>query len=746
MLLFIRKILNTHKIIYVLIFSYAVMLLLPFIAGIFSFCFGNNIMKEYVSETASAYAKNFSDKFDKIISDCSHAYNQIYFDEQIQELSSSINDSEDVFALRTLSAKLKTLIYTNSNISEIIVFPFGSDYVIHSGGFFDKKSYYSAYINHEVMNEEAFLKMIGDNGDSYFCIFPDEDTFSYSVNLPVSSGNSPARIFILSDCKQIFRSTLPETDNFFVCQNGEILIGSDHSQSEDMLSLIRSMTDRSIPKYTKNHIFATSMQSSVKSLTYFYTTDLKKISASQKTYMIITSVIFVITLLIGIVFFGLFVKIQYEPINNIIKYIKSHINTGNDVDSFEFINSNIGNLEKEILEQRESYLEQNNLLLSMHLSQWLRYNKIPAHPEEIFVLDEASVYVVVSITFYSPEELFFEYNPQGIEQNISIAKFIIENIFSEMLSEKSIPNKMIEFESSIAVIILFDKDSDYKSQLNKIFEEISSIVQKEFNLEPDYFCSAPYHSYDMLHHAFTESTTLLQHEKNANRDICHFYDDMDFSIETPTIRLLDCSKALFSSISGGDAAQAKSIINNMCLSINSDLSQPYARYILTCLVSSINSALSSIASINEMNIHRFIQQNAPIEQIMNNACNPIHALTRYADIVCAYINENQEKPASISQKAQKYIDENYSDSQLTSDIVANSVGLSRDYFLKLFKQQTGETMSDYLNKVRIEKACEIIKSENCVLSDVADRVGYASVKTFTRAFIKHIGITPGKYK
>ena len=130
MLKHLRKVFSTHKIINVLIFSYAIMLLIPFIASMISFGIGNNIIKDYVSDTATSYAKNFSDKFDRVIYDCYFTQNQLYFDEQIKQLCDDINKNDDVFAMKTLSTKLISLLLSNENISEIVIFPFDSDYVI----------------------------------------------------------------------------------------------------------------------------------------------------------------------------------------------------------------------------------------------------------------------------------------------------------------------------------------------------------------------------------------------------------------------------------------------------------------------------------------------------------------------------------------------------------------------------------------------------------------------------------------
>ena len=250
----------------------------------------------------------------------------------------------------------------------------------------------------------------------------------------------------------------------------------------------------------------------------------------------------------------------------------------------------------------------------------------------------------------------------------------------------------------------------------------------------------------MLHNAYNE-TLALTHNKKHNENFYLFYEDANLATITSASQLTEASNLLFKHITVGNSQNVESLINNICTFTDSNVSISYMRYTLSRILSIINDALYEASSINEESIHSFIQQHAPIDMIMNdeNLKKAKESLIAYGKNACEFINDNEEKPASISQKAKLFIDQHYSDSQLTSELVATNVGLSRDYFVKLFKQQTGESMSDYLNKIRIESACEIIKSEKCSLSDVASRVGYTNVKTFTRAFIKHIGITPGKY-
>jgi len=68
------------------------------------------------------------------------------------------------------------------------------------------------------------------------------------------------------------------------------------------------------------------------------------------------------------------------------------------------------------------------------------------------------------------------------------------------------------------------------------------------------------------------------------------------------------------------------------------------------------------------------------------------------------------------------------------------------YISKLYKAQSGDGILDSINKVRIEKSKEVMREQKVNLEEVAKATGYSNVRTFTRAFMKIEGITPGKYK
>jgi AraC-like DNA-binding protein/ligand-binding sensor protein len=102
------------------------------------------------------------------------------------------------------------------------------------------------------------------------------------------------------------------------------------------------------------------------------------------------------------------------------------------------------------------------------------------------------------------------------------------------------------------------------------------------------------------------------------------------------------------------------------------------------------------------------------------------------------------EPAPVA-KAKQFIARNQSDA-LCLATVAKAVNTSTFYFCKLFKRTTGLTFTDYLARVRIEKAKRLLLDQNRRVSEVAYEVGFQSLTHFNRVFKKLAGRSPTSYR
>lgn len=92
-----------------------------------------------------------------------------------------------------------------------------------------------------------------------------------------------------------------------------------------------------------------------------------------------------------------------------------------------------------------------------------------------------------------------------------------------------------------------------------------------------------------------------------------------------------------------------------------------------------------------------------------------------------------------------FIENHYQDS-LTLEDVAKTVGFSPYYFTRFFKKNTGQTFSQFLTDYRVNQAKCILAREKIPMVEVAEKAGFASVKTFHHVFKENVGISPLKYQ
>lgn len=106
---------------------------------------------------------------------------------------------------------------------------------------------------------------------------------------------------------------------------------------------------------------------------------------------------------------------------------------------------------------------------------------------------------------------------------------------------------------------------------------------------------------------------------------------------------------------------------------------------------------------------------------------------------------SEEKPKDIIQRAIDYILSNLS-MDLTVKDVAEYVSFSPEYFSKLFKKETGENVKNYILRVKVDAAKDMLKTPNIPISIIASELGYSNFSHFTQMFRKHESITPSEYR
>lgn len=103
---------------------------------------------------------------------------------------------------------------------------------------------------------------------------------------------------------------------------------------------------------------------------------------------------------------------------------------------------------------------------------------------------------------------------------------------------------------------------------------------------------------------------------------------------------------------------------------------------------------------------------------------------------------------SFSQLVQRivhYLEEHYA-GEFSLDELAAELDYHKSYLCVAFKKETGMTIVDWLNMVRIRRAVELIVGSDQSLLQIATMCGFSSDSHFSRTFSKYVGVTPGHFR
>jgi len=210
---------------------------------------------------------------------------------------------------------------------------------------------------------------------------------------------------------------------------------------------------------------------------------------------------------------------------------------------------------------------------------------------------------------------------------------------------------------------------------------------------------------------------------------------------------LDKERQLISSMRNGDIEDAKKILNEL-LSILIFSNQGHFKYIqlrtteLVVLLSRIeispgkNGTLAIETSSRSL---KSIQESKNIEEL-------IDLLHNIVERISGQISSFQGIPHAVAlRKAESFILENYT-RKISLQEIADVAGLSAPYFSTIFKEEMGENLSKYLNRLRVERASRMLLETNMSLSEIAGACCFEDQSWFSKIFKVYTGISPGKYR
>ncbi|MDR0456369.1 MAG: helix-turn-helix domain-containing protein [Treponema sp.] len=209
---------------------------------------------------------------------------------------------------------------------------------------------------------------------------------------------------------------------------------------------------------------------------------------------------------------------------------------------------------------------------------------------------------------------------------------------------------------------------------------------------------------------------------------------------------LDQERSLIANLRRGDSAEAQNLVRNLLNSLNiaSDGNIEHLKLKAIELV-----VLLSRAGTNSDNNEELVEANNRYLKRIEDS----RTIEEVTDSMRLILDQMAGKlfsfqgirHASALRKAERFIWENYN-RKISLKEIADVSGLSAPYFSTIFKEEMGENLSTYLNRLRVEKASSMLRETEFPINEISAACGFEDQSWFSKIFRHYTGYSPCKYR
>lgn len=214
-----------------------------------------------------------------------------------------------------------------------------------------------------------------------------------------------------------------------------------------------------------------------------------------------------------------------------------------------------------------------------------------------------------------------------------------------------------------------------------------------------------------------------------------------------SINSLDKEYELKTMVRNGEKRAAQQLLEELLADIsqvNYEHFDTFKTRVIELVVIISRAAVNGGADLNVI-----LQQNSLFYKELPEITTTEELCARTKEMLEIYMNlsdlNKYQKNIKAIQKAAEYIKINFPQ-KITIEDIARAVYLSPCYISRLFKQNLGCTISEYLTQIRIENAKTMLKNSQYTITQVANESGFEDPTYFARVFKKTEGITPSRYR
>ena len=748
--------------------TYLVVLLVPLLIMIYGYIYSSKAIGEETKSYHVNLLRQTRQAYDQVFSLVKAELQVLVADQQVERLMRKENWSAREFQeVISLQQNLKNIRISNPRCDNIGVYFYQNKSLVTNYRRYPNQLMF-LYTDGLEVTEEEFLAGIDRNQlEGYFLIgtTPENLRIIFYRNVYGVSFREVYATAMISIPWSAIREaadniSLSRQGGLFLLDEGGNLIGNSNPNVD--ISGIRydSLEDEGLVpmKLQSLDYVVSSLKSTEIAVKYVIYTP-KKIFYAKVHYLyyaILAEV--VLCLLIGVALAVYFAKATFNPIQEMLALVEGKrqaLGGSKEAVTYEKVELALQKLlrEKGTMEQRlkqsEDYMRQG--ILSGAMKGWIKNEE---RLELCFSLIEqrwkGSNYRIILLRLDHPErcKLFSGQPQQDWPEIWRLVLFSIQNVLEELLLAEE-QGVFVEIEDMAACIYpISSEEQDIGLELR--IAECVAFYKEAFELVSYAAVSGLHQGAEELSLAYEEAYEVIAHKDfwgNEVPDVLLYDQEMLSEQSIGRQRVMETEKKLLNCLSAKDYQTAYELLDELMeQGMKKDI-----RYLSynQCSASGIVSMLIGMFEELSGEWEDSYYQNAIAPERLLKARSvaalreEIHRI--FTEVSSYYESKSRKEQPDWMEDVQRYLKENYADTNLNISTIAETFGMSLSYMGRTFRRYTGQGMLDYIHILRLNR-CKELLDEGKTVKDAAEATGYLDSKAMIRAFKRYEGITPGQYK
>ncbi|MNQ92585.1 HTH-type transcriptional regulator YesS [compost metagenome] len=353
-------------------------------------------------------------------------------------------------------------------------------------------------------------------------------------------------------------------------------------------------------------------------------------------------------------------------------------------------------------------------------------------------------YLVLAITIDDSKEVLGTRS----ERDKQLLTYSLLNVVQELIDQYAqgyaFENRTAEY---VTLLVLDDQSNDPEATLLSLAEAIRDNLRRWLNISVTIGVGERAENIYMLPASFRHARDAADQKWYMGKNQVITMDSLDIGASSPVRFDANQSERLVSVLKSGEKHRLELEMESI-LEPLAQIRKDGFKYGRQVGLQMIALASRLLLDLNLLTPDKEEQEAWTLDRLMKleTMAELKTFVSDYLYDVCCWIQEKRSgRTSNVVEQIQKYITENYVKNLAIAEIAA-SVYLSQTYVSLLFKQATGETIYEFLMKVRIAKAKELLRDPHIKFYEVCELVGYTDPSYFSKLFKKMTGFTPSAYR